>query len=86
MSVPRHDEYRGRPPVLPGGAPRRCSPAAAGREREVTVVTTIHPSAVLRADDDRVAVYAGLVADLRVAASGLSRPGRRVRAAGPGRW
>jgi DNA polymerase len=39
-------------------------------EREVTVVPTIHPSAVLRADD-RDGAYAGLVADLRVAASTL---------------
>jgi uracil-DNA glycosylase len=36
----------------------------------VTVVPTIHPSAVLRADD-RDAEYAGLVDDLRVAASAL---------------
>ncbi|GAA3028853.1 hypothetical protein GCM10020000_01750 [Streptomyces olivoverticillatus] len=33
------------------------------------VVATIHPSAVLRADDaDRAAMYAGLVSDLKVAA------------------
>jgi uracil-DNA glycosylase len=43
---------------------------AAGRD--VTVVATIHPSAVLRADD-RDVVYAGLVSDLRVAASVLRR-------------
>ncbi len=48
-----------------------CSPGPSpGREREVTVVPTIHPSAVLRADD-REAVYAGLVDDLRTAASDL---------------
>ena len=35
--------------------------------RDVTVVPTIHPSAILRADD-RDAAYAGLVSDLRVAA------------------
>lgn len=35
------------------------------------VLGTIHPSAVLRADDDREAVFAGLVADLRVAAGTL---------------
>ncbi|UGY94597.1 UdgX family uracil-DNA binding protein [Streptomyces gobiensis] len=36
------------------------------------LVATIHPSAVLRADDrDRDAVYAGLVADLRIAAEAL---------------
>ncbi|HEX4063567.1 MAG TPA: UdgX family uracil-DNA binding protein [Streptosporangiaceae bacterium] len=39
-------------------------------EREITVVATIHPSAVLRADDQDEA-YAGLVDDLRVAASCL---------------
>ncbi|MFE3413183.1 hypothetical protein ACFXMT_34195 [Streptomyces mirabilis] len=34
------------------------------------VVATIHPSAVLRADD-RKAAYAGLLADLKVAAKAL---------------
>jgi uracil-DNA glycosylase len=49
------------------------APAPAGSQgHEVTVVATIHPSAVLRADD-RDAVYAGLVSDLRVAASALRR-------------
>jgi DNA polymerase len=43
-------------------------PGPGGAEREISVVPTIHPSAVLRADD-RDAVYAGLVSDLRVAAS-----------------
>lgn len=42
-----------------------------GQQREITVVPTIHPSAVLRADD-RDAAYAGLVGDLRVAASSLA--------------
>ena len=41
-----------------------------GRTREVTVVPTIHPSAVLRAGD-RDAAYAGLVSDLRTAAATL---------------
>ena len=41
-----------------------------GTTREVTVVPTIHPAAVLRADD-RDAAYAGLVSDLRAAASAL---------------
>jgi uracil-DNA glycosylase len=41
-----------------------------GRTHEVTVVPTIHPSAVLRADD-RDAAYAGLVSDLRAAAAAL---------------
>ncbi|MGW0732330.1 UdgX family uracil-DNA binding protein [Streptomyces sp. NPDC002851] len=35
------------------------------------VVATIHPSAVLRADENREEVYAGLVSDLRVAAAAL---------------
>jgi DNA polymerase len=34
-------------------------------------LATIHPSAVLRAPDDREALYAGLVADLRAAATWL---------------
>jgi uracil-DNA glycosylase len=47
------------------------APARPGRpERDVTVVPTIHPSAVLRADD-RDAAYQGLVSDLRTAASSL---------------
>jgi DNA polymerase len=46
------------------------APAPGGKEREITVVPTIHPSAVLRADD-RDAAYAGLVSDLRVAASAV---------------
>jgi uracil-DNA glycosylase len=48
-----------------------CAPALpAGQERGVTVVPTIHPSAVLRADDRDMA-YAGLVSDLCVAAAAL---------------
>lgn len=39
--------------------------------RGESVVATIHPSAVLRADD-RDAVYEGLVSDLRIAAQALS--------------
>lgn len=39
-------------------------------ERQATVVATLHPSAVLRADD-RESAYAGLVADLRTAARAL---------------
>jgi DNA polymerase len=35
------------------------------------VLATIHPSAVLRAQDDRQAAYDGLVADLRAAAKAL---------------
>lgn len=50
-----------------------CAPSLRdGDGRDVTVVPTIHPSAVLRSDD-RDAAYAGLVADLRVAASSLRR-------------
>jgi DNA polymerase len=36
-----------------------------------TVLVTIHPSAVLRARDDREAMFDGLVDDLRVAAKAL---------------
>lgn len=43
-----------------------------GERRDVTVVPTIHPSAVLRSDD-RDAAYAGLVSDLRVVAALLRR-------------
>jgi DNA polymerase len=46
------------------------APAGAGHTRAVTVVATVHPSAVLRADD-REAAFEGLVADLRVAAEQL---------------
>jgi uracil-DNA glycosylase len=43
----------------------------------IPVVVTVHPSAVLRARDDRAAMRAGLVADLEVAAlaAGRSEPG-----------
>jgi uracil-DNA glycosylase len=47
------------------------APGRDGAEREVTVVPTIHPSAVLRAED-RDEAYAGLVSDLCVAAAALS--------------
>ena len=48
-----------------------CAPAPAGQAgHDVTVVPTVHPSAILRADD-RDAAYAGLVGDLHVAASCL---------------
>lgn len=40
-------------------------------DENVQVLATLHPSAVLRADD-RDAAYAGLVADLRVAAEALT--------------
>jgi DNA polymerase len=39
---------------------------------EIQALATIHPSAVLRADD-RDAAYNGLVEDLRVAAGAVSR-------------
>ena len=41
-------------------------------ELAATVLVTIHPSAVLRARDDRDAMLDGLVADLRVAAEALA--------------
>lgn len=50
-----------------GTVVRWPAPARDGDQREIAVVPTIHPSAVLRADD-RGAVLGGLVADLRVAA------------------
>jgi uracil-DNA glycosylase len=37
-----------------------------------TVLVTIHPSAILRARDDRAAMFDGLVKDLRVAARALA--------------
>ncbi|SHM80092.1 DNA polymerase [Actinacidiphila paucisporea] len=52
------------PPAAEGGA----GPAPGG------IVATVHPSAVLRATD-REAAYAGLVADLRVAAAALEVQG-----------
>lgn len=36
------------------------------------MLPTTHPSAVLRAEDQREAAYAALVADLRVAAEALA--------------
>lgn len=47
-----------------------CGPGPDGGEREITVVATLHPSAVLRSDDQDAA-YDGLVSDLQVAASSL---------------
>jgi uracil-DNA glycosylase len=44
--------------------------AADATEKARQIMATIHPSAVLRADD-RDAAYAGLVADLRIAAEAL---------------
>ena len=38
-----------------------------------TALVTIHPSAVLRARDDRDAMFDGLVADLRIAATALAK-------------
>ncbi|HEX6235217.1 MAG TPA: UdgX family uracil-DNA binding protein [Jiangellaceae bacterium] len=35
------------------------------------VVATLHPSAILRTQSERAAIYAGMVADLRVAAAAL---------------
>ncbi|GGS47359.1 MULTISPECIES: UdgX family uracil-DNA binding protein [Actinokineospora] len=47
----------------------RVLPAPDGPFAGRDVLATTHPSAVLRARDDRDEVYAGLVADLRVAAA-----------------
>ena len=62
--------------ALLGSAVRVTKDRGALMERETSLgprqfLVTIHPSAVLRADD-RDAAYAGLVADLRVAASVLT--------------
>lgn len=61
---------RGRPVPMPAladiGRPAALAEPRAGDGRAF-VIGTIHPSAVLRADD-RDAVYQGLLADLRVAA------------------
>ncbi|GAA4419323.1 UdgX family uracil-DNA binding protein [Actinokineospora soli] len=46
----------------------RIIPAATGPFEGRRTLATTHPSAVLRARDDRDEVYAGLVADLRIAA------------------
>ena len=66
--LPRADSF------VPGEGGTQISwPApspSGGRTREVTVMPTIHPSAVLPADD-RDAAYAGLVSDLRAAAAAL---------------
>jgi DNA polymerase len=43
------------------------------RAGERDVIATIHPSAVLRAEDDREATYRGLVTDLRLVAERLPR-------------
>jgi DNA polymerase len=59
--------------VAQAGSPE-FDPQEQGGRRPL-VVATVHPSAVLRAPD-RDTVYAGLVADLRVAAS-LLRPAHR---------
>ena len=56
------------------GAPGPSGAPGADAGREVDVVPTIHPSAVLRADDPEAA-HAGLVADLKVAAALLSGSG-----------
>jgi uracil-DNA glycosylase family protein len=47
---------------------------ASGEDAQRYVVATLHPSAVLRADD-REAAYAGLLSDLKVAAKALSDGG-----------
>jgi uracil-DNA glycosylase len=49
---------------------------AAADRRQIVLVATVHPSAVLRADDRDVA-YAGLVTDLEVAARVLTELGRQ---------
>ena len=58
---------RSRGVVLPWPPPGM----AAADRRQIALVATVHPSAVLRADDRDVA-YAGLVTDLEVAARALA--------------
>ncbi|MBX6768818.1 MAG: UdgX family uracil-DNA binding protein [Actinomadura rubrobrunea] len=67
------------PDALGTPAAAREAEAAAGRAGErdagwngALLLATVHPSAVLRADD-RDAMYAGLVDDLKVAAAALGR-------------
>jgi len=61
ITVPDKHSYPGAGGFVPGGDASLA---------HVTVVPTIHPSAVLRAED-RDATYDGLVSDLRAAASAL---------------
>jgi uracil-DNA glycosylase family protein len=58
-------------PVESGAMPP-SAPAAESASGPGSIVATVHPSAVLRAAD-RETAYAGLVADLRVAAGALGR-------------
>jgi DNA polymerase len=51
--------------------PGRAAPGVVAEDWPAQVLATLHPSAVLRSDD-REAAYAGLVADLTVAALALS--------------
>jgi DNA polymerase len=56
------------------GVPLPMPSLDGGETAGAALVATIHPSAVLRADDaDRAEVYAGLVSDLKVAARLLRR-------------
>jgi uracil-DNA glycosylase len=88
--MPDHKDYPGAVQFVPGSQASLATVARAAQDcqgcdlyeratqtvfGEVTVVPTIHPSAVLRADD-RDAAYAGLVSDLSVAAAAL--PGGRA--------
>ncbi|SEG92320.1 DNA polymerase [Thermomonospora echinospora] len=71
----RVTQYRGRlltcPPPETLGTRQAARIAEEGGETAGHIVATIHPSAVLRSDD-REAMYAGMVADLRVAAQALA--------------
>lgn len=58
-------------PPLTGADADLFSSDDEGRRQSAFALATIHPSAVLRADD-REAAYAGLVGDLRVAAGALA--------------
>ena len=62
-----------RPVVAAGSCRGRARPQHPGDfpVAEIQALATIHPSAVLRADD-RETAYRGLVDDLKVAASAVS--------------
>jgi uracil-DNA glycosylase family protein len=70
----RVTKQRGVPIPLPDldvlGTPAAAEAASEKADATAQIIATIHPSAVLRADD-REAVYAGLVEDLKVAAQAM---------------
>ncbi|MCE4942160.1 UdgX family uracil-DNA binding protein [Streptomyces sp. VTCC 41912] len=76
----RVSKDRGMPiPLVLENAAREGAGSETSLGERALVVATLHPAAVLRAED-REAPYAGLVSDLRVAAEALDRRSR------PGTW